>query len=109
MESYTLLKPVLSTPRSIVITTHHKPDWDARGSSLALYHYLLLKGHSVHVVTPSDYPYFLHWLPGNSSVIVYPEQQKKAEELVKMLSYSLVWILIIWAGSMNWGRLLAVQ
>src|SRR3546814_213871 len=82
MESYTLLKPVLSTPRRIVITTHHKPDGDAMGSSLALYHYLLLKGHSVHVVTPSDYPYFLHWLPGNASVIVYPEQQKKAEELV---------------------------
>src|SRR5690606_13517777 len=55
---------------------------DAMGSSLALYHYLLQKGHSVHVITPSDYPYFLHWLPGNAEVVVFTEQRQKAEELV---------------------------
>ncbi|QEC54085.1 phosphoesterase RecJ-like protein [Anseongella ginsenosidimutans] len=83
MESYTLLKPALMTPRRIVITTHHKPDGDAMGSSLALYHYLLQKGHTVHVITPSDYPYFLHWLPGNAEVVVFTAQQQKAKELVK--------------------------
>ncbi|HYH55858.1 MAG TPA: DHH family phosphoesterase, partial [Anseongella sp.] len=83
MESYTRLQPILSSPKRIVITTHHKPDGDAMGSSLALYHYLLLKGHSVHVITPSDYPYFLHWLPGNAEVVVYPENMRKAKALVE--------------------------
>lgn len=63
------LRQLLSEPRKIVITTHHKPDGDAMGSSLALYHYLIAGNHQVQVVTPSDYPDFLYWLPGHSKVI----------------------------------------
>lgn len=77
-----MLKPALRKHRRIVITTHHKPDGDAMGSSLALYHYLLKKGHTVHVITPSDYPYFLHWLPGNAEVLVYPGNEQQAEKLI---------------------------
>ena len=47
---------LLSSPSKIVITTHHRPDGDAMGSSLGLYNYLLKKGHKVQVITPSDYP-----------------------------------------------------
>ncbi len=82
MQSFTALTPILSNPKRIVITTHHKPDGDAMGSSLGLYHYFLLKGHDVHVVTPTDYPYFLHWMPGNAEVVIFSEQQNKATELV---------------------------
>ena len=52
------------------------------GSSLGLYAYLIQKGHHVKVITPTDYPYFLHWLPNNSDVIIYTEEKKKADELV---------------------------
>lgn len=76
------LKSLLATPQKIVITTHHKPDGDAMGSSLGLYAYLIQKGHHVTVITPTDYPYFLHWLPNNSDVIIYTEQQEKAAQLV---------------------------
>ena len=31
---------LLTKPRRITITTHHKPDGDALGSSLGLYHWL---------------------------------------------------------------------
>lgn len=55
--------------RKVVIVTHHKPDADALGSSLGLSGYLKKKGHAVTVVTPSDYPEFLHWMPGNSEVL----------------------------------------
>ena len=51
------------------------------GSSLGLYAYLIQKGHHVKVITPTDYPYFLHWLPNNSDVIIYTEHQQKADEL----------------------------
>jgi phosphoesterase RecJ-like protein len=55
----------------VFITTHHKPDADALGSSLAWAGYLKKKGHSVTVVTPSDYPAFLNWMQGNEEVVVY--------------------------------------
>jgi phosphoesterase RecJ-like protein len=82
MLSLSELKSLLATPQKIVITTHHKPDGDAMGSSLGLYAYLIQKGHHVKVITPTDYPYFLHWLPNNSDVLIYTQDQQKADELV---------------------------
>lgn len=76
------LKEKLAQPRKIVITTHHKPDGDAMGSSLGLYNYFIQKGHYVKVVTPTDYPYFLHWLPNNPEVIIYTEKEEECKELV---------------------------
>lgn len=82
MLSLSELTDLLATPQKIVITTHHKPDGDAMGSSLGLYAYLIQKGHHVTVITPTDYPYFLHWLPNNSDVIIYTEKQAEAAVLV---------------------------
>jgi len=82
MISLSELKTVLAKPQKIVITTHHKPDGDAMGSSLGLYGYLIQKGHHVSVITPTDYPDFLHWLPNNSDVIIYTEAAEKSLELV---------------------------
>jgi phosphoesterase RecJ-like protein len=64
------LQPLLSEPRRIAITTHHKPDGDAMGSSMGLYHYLIKKGHRVDVVTPTDYGEFLKWLVDNDKVLI---------------------------------------
>ncbi|GAB3841850.1 DHH family phosphoesterase [Hymenobacter jeollabukensis] len=71
MHDVTALKELLREPRRIFITTHHKPDADALGSSLGLAGYLRKKGHHVTVVTPSDYPDFLSWMPGNEDVVVF--------------------------------------
>jgi phosphoesterase RecJ-like protein len=76
------LKELLQTPKKIVITTHFKPDGDAMGSSLGLYNYLIQKGHEVCVVTPSDYPSFLFWLPGNETVVSFFAAPEKAEALI---------------------------
>lgn len=67
----------------VVITTHHKPDADALGSSLALYHYLTKLGKEVTVVTPTDYPVNLHWMPGNDTVVNFEEKPELAESLAK--------------------------
>jgi phosphoesterase RecJ-like protein len=82
MLSLSELKTLLATPQKIVITTHHKPDGDAMGSSLGLYAYLIQKGHHVKVITPTDYPYFLHWLPNNADVIIYTEAKEQADQYV---------------------------
>lgn len=62
-------KDFMGQTRTVVIVTHHKPDADALGSSLGLAGYLKKKGHAVTVVTPSDYPEFLHWMPGHKDVL----------------------------------------
>ncbi|SKC10253.1 phosphoesterase RecJ domain-containing protein [Sphingobacterium nematocida] len=73
---------LLTEPRRIVITTHHKPDGDALGSSLALYHWLKKRNHDVSVVLSSDFPSFLDWMPGRQDVIIYSGQSDKATQLL---------------------------
>ena len=70
-------------PKNIVITTHRSPDGDAMGSSLALYHMLKKLNHQVNIITPNDYPDFLHWLPGNESVIIYEGNEEKANKITE--------------------------
>ena len=76
------LTELLDQPRKIVITTHHKPDGDAMGSSLGLYNYLIQQGHHAKVITPTDYPDFLNWMPGNGEVIIYTENTELSAKLV---------------------------
>jgi len=66
-------KEFLSTPKTFVLITHQKPDADALGSSLAMTAYLKKKGHRTHLVSPTDYPEFLHWMSGNEDVVVYTD------------------------------------
>ena len=37
---------------------------------------------TVTVITPNDYPDFLHWLPGNKKVIAFSNNQKKAATII---------------------------
>lgn len=72
--------PLLQSPQKIFITTHHKPDGDAIGSMLGLYHYLVKKGHSVTAVSPSEVPDFLTWMPGFEHLLNFEAESKKSEE-----------------------------
>jgi phosphoesterase RecJ-like protein len=71
------IKVLFQSPKKIVITTHHRPDGDAMGSSLGLYNYLIQKNHSVQVITTSDYPDFLKWMQGNDHVINYEKAKPR--------------------------------
>ena len=81
------LQDLKNSSGRIVITTHHKPDGDAMGSSLGLYHYLKAAGIESQVVTPTDYAEFLHWLPANDTVIVYEEEKEASQKLVADADY----------------------
>ena len=65
-----------------MITTHHKPDADALGSSLGLYHFLQKIEIDAAVISPTDYGDFLKWLPGEDKVINFEEQTERATQLV---------------------------
>ena len=74
--------PLLNTPQQVVITTHQKPDGDAMGSSLGLYHFLIQLGHQVTVVSPTNWADFLKWMPDADKVIDFEKEQHKAKEII---------------------------
>lgn len=86
MENLAAVKELLASPQQVAIVTHFKPDADALGSSLGLAGFLRKKGHTVTVITPSDYPDFLAWMPGHEGVIALtknnPEPGRKAAALL---------------------------
>ncbi|MGC6413208.1 MAG: DHH family phosphoesterase [Bacteroidia bacterium] len=68
---------------NIFITTHHKPDGDAMGSTLGLWHILQKMGLKATVITPTDYSENLSWLPGNNEVIDFTINPEKVKQLLK--------------------------
>ncbi|WP_462250137.1 DHH family phosphoesterase [Ferruginibacter sp.] len=74
--------PLLSQPKKVVITTHQKPDADAMGSSLALYHFLKGFGHSVTVVSPTNWATFLNWMPGCKTVLDFESPNEKSNDAI---------------------------
>lgn len=77
------LKELLNKPKKIVITTHYKPDGDAMGSALGLYHWLRQYKHQVEIIVPSDYPQFLFWMPGQDRVLIYPQKQDDCDLFIR--------------------------
>lgn len=64
----------LDQPKKIVITTHPNPDADALGSSLGLAHFLKGRGHKVSIITPTEFPDFLSWMPGSDEIYCYSDE-----------------------------------
>jgi bifunctional oligoribonuclease and PAP phosphatase NrnA len=84
MENLQEFKEYIANPRKMVVLTHFKPDADALGSSLGLSKYLKKMGHTVKVITPSDYPDFISWMPGNKEVLIFQKDKpEKAAQLIK--------------------------
>lgn len=77
------IKQLLKSPKQIVIVPHKNPDGDAMGSALGLYHYLKKLNHQVTLITPNDYPDFLKWIPGDSTVLKYDSQTKESDNLIQ--------------------------
>jgi phosphoesterase RecJ-like protein len=77
------VKDLLFSPQKIIITTHQRADGDAIGSSLGLLHYLKKKNHHVNFISPTDYPEFLKWMPGNDNTIIYEKETAKSKQFVE--------------------------
>ena len=81
------LYPLLSQPRKVVITTHQKPDADAMGSSLALRHFLEQLGHTVTVISPTNWAGWVNWMPGVKEVMDYEQQRQKADIVLEQAEW----------------------
>ena len=75
--------PLLAKPKNILITFHQKPDADAMGSGLALYNFLIQFDHKVTVISPTNWPAFLSWMPGAKNVVDFEMQNEKAVNALK--------------------------
>ena len=82
MQSISAIFPELSHPKKIVITMHQKPDGDAMGSTLALYHVLKQLGHDAVVISPTNWTNFLNWMPGIKTVLDYEKYTESADKLI---------------------------
>ena len=66
-----------------VLTCHVRPDGDAIGSTLGLYHFLKLLGKEATVIVPDKPPVNLSFLPGFKEIGVYSNYPDFCERVVK--------------------------
>jgi len=71
-----------NNPKSIVVTMHQKPDPDAMGSSLGLAHFLRQFGHTVNVISPTNWGDYINWLPGIEDVLDYEASKENADKCI---------------------------
>ncbi|MEO8768995.1 MAG: DHH family phosphoesterase [Ferruginibacter sp.] len=82
MQSIDNIYTKLTEKRKIVITMHQKPDADAMGSTLGLYHFLVQFGHDAVVISPTNWASFLNWMPGCKNVLDYERDTEKANSIL---------------------------
>lgn len=67
---------------NIVLTCHVRPDGDAIGSTLGLYHLLLKLGKNPKVITPDLPPRTLSFMPGFKEIVPFTKYQEFCERIV---------------------------
>jgi phosphoesterase RecJ-like protein len=82
-----MLEAIISDARKISIVTHQKPDGDAMGSSIALYHYLRMCGKdSVRIILNDRFPGHLDFLASDipqGGILFFQEVQETAEIILR--------------------------
>lgn len=63
----------------VVITTHHKPDADAMGSSLGLAQFLKTIGINATFISPTDFASYLNWMKGSRETLVFEGHEKSCK------------------------------
>ena len=72
----------LSERKNIAITMHQKPDADAMGSTLALFHFLKQFGHNVTVISPTNWARWVDWMQGANEVLDYELNKAEADAVL---------------------------
>lgn len=103
MKPISEIYPLLSQPRKVVITTHQKPDPDAMGSSLGLYHFLKSMGHDVQVIAPTNWAGFLNWMPGCETVIDFESNRDRSAVFIQQAD----WIFCLDFNTLDRTRFMA--
>lgn len=78
MKPISEILPLLTLPLRVAIVTHMKPDADAMGSSLALKNFMEQLGHTVTVISPTNWAGWVNWMAGANTVIDFENDREKA-------------------------------
>lgn len=79
------LESLISGASRAVIVTHMKPDGDAMGSSLAMYHFLRMAGKSPRVALCNRFPAYLNFLTEGipaEDILVHDEQPHETDSAI---------------------------
>lgn len=71
----------------VLITTHHKPDADAMGSSLGLRLFLKTLDINATFISPTDYATFLHWMKGSDETVIYEGNEARCNALAQAADF----------------------
>lgn len=74
---------MLVESRKVVLTCHVRPDGDAIGSTLGLWHFLKSIGKEAVVIVPDKAPNSLSFLPGFKEIAVYTSHKEYCEKCVE--------------------------
>jgi phosphoesterase RecJ-like protein len=77
----------LGEKKTVVITMHQKPDADAMGSTLGLYHFLKQFGHDVTVISPTNWAPWLNWMEGTKEVLDYEMQKVESDQILSQADW----------------------
>ena len=77
----------LAEPKKIAITMHQKPDADAMGSTLGLYHFLKQLGHEAVVISPTNWARWLNWMSGVEEVLDYELHRQEADKVLEQADW----------------------
>jgi bifunctional oligoribonuclease and PAP phosphatase NrnA len=108
MEPIRSLYPQLHQAKRVLIVMHQKPDPDAMGSSLALAHFLRSFGHAVQVVSPTNWPAFLDWMPGCKNVLDYEAYPEKVRQFMLTLTSS-DWVFCLDFNALHRAKGMAIE
>ncbi len=72
------------------------------GSSLGLKHFLEKLGHTVDVISPTNWAAFLNWMPGCKTVIDYDLKRTVANQLILVPTGFFALILIPCREQKTW-------
>ena len=87
MQPVSAIYPLLTGKKNIIITMHQKPDGDAMGSALGLWHFLKTFGFNITVISPTNWASFLNWMPGCKEVMDYDRDKEKCDKFIELADW----------------------
>ncbi len=72
---------ILKESKSVVISTHTRPDGDAIGSQIALGLFLVKQGKTVSLINHDPAPFNMDWLPGSDRLEVFDGSLSQRESI----------------------------
>jgi phosphoesterase RecJ-like protein len=78
---------LLKERKRIAITMHQKPDADAMGSALGLFHFLKQFDHQITVISPTNWARWLNWMEGVNEVLDYELNKAEADSILEQAEW----------------------